>query len=82
MSAWVGLAVDRAERHPDPAERQAADEFVALLTPVVKAFFTDVGFEVANLGVQVFGGDDEVPGQHPPVRVVVFQGLLSRFLRL
>ena len=56
LSAWVGLAVDRAERHPDPAERQAADEFVALMTPVVKAFFTDAGFEVANLGVQVFGG--------------------------
>ena len=56
LSAWVGLAVDRAERHPDPAERQAADEFVALLTPVVKAFFTDAGSEVANIGVQVFGG--------------------------
>ena len=56
LSAWVGLAIDRAERHPDPAERQAADEFVALLTPVVKAFFTDAGFEVANIGVQVFGG--------------------------
>jgi hypothetical protein len=29
---------------------------VALLTPVVKAFFTDAGSEVANIGVQVFGG--------------------------
>jgi len=36
--------------------RRQADDLVALLTPVVKAFFTDTGFEVSNLGVQVFGG--------------------------
>ena len=29
---------------------------MALMTPVMKAFFTDIGFEVANLGVQIYGG--------------------------
>jgi len=56
LAVWVACAVDVAERHPDAARRQEADDLVALLTPVVKAFFTDMGFEVTNLGMQVFGG--------------------------
>lgn len=56
LSAWVGMALDRAEKHPDPAEREAADELVALLTPIIKAYQTDMGFEVANLAVQIYGG--------------------------
>jgi alkylation response protein AidB-like acyl-CoA dehydrogenase len=56
LAAWIGLAIDRAERHPDPAARQEADDLVALMTPILKAFFTDYGFEATNLGVQVYGG--------------------------
>jgi Acetyl-CoA dehydrogenase C-terminal like/Acyl-CoA dehydrogenase, C-terminal domain len=56
LAAWVAMAVDEAHRHPDPAAREAADEFVALMTPIVKAFVTDVGFEATNLGMQVLGG--------------------------
>ena len=41
---------------PRPGGAAGGRRFVALLTPVVKAFLTDTGFEVANLGVQVFGG--------------------------
>ena len=52
----TGLALDLAERHPDPAVRQEAEDRVALMTPVIKAFFTDSGFEATNLGMQVFGG--------------------------
>lgn len=44
-------AIDRAH-HGDAGQRGLAD----LLTPVTKAFGTDVGVEVASLGVQVFGG--------------------------
>ena len=33
-----------------------ADDLVSLMTPVIKAFFTDYGFEGTNLGLQVFGG--------------------------
>jgi len=47
---------DVARRAPDAAERAAAHQRVALLTPVAKAFATDIGCEVASIGVQVHGG--------------------------
>lgn len=53
---WIGREVDVARHHPDPGRRQAADDLVQLMTPVVKAFLTDEGFAAANLGLQVFGG--------------------------
>lgn len=56
LSVWVAQQLDLSNHSGDPQERQRADELVALLTPVVKAFFTDAAFEVANLGVQVYGG--------------------------
>ena len=56
LALWTAQALDVAERHGDGAIRQQADDFVALMTPVVKAFLTDTGSEVANLGLQVFGG--------------------------
>jgi acyl-CoA dehydrogenase len=52
----TAVASDRAERSADAAARQAAQERASLLTPVAKAFSTDVGSEVASLGVQVHGG--------------------------
>lgn len=56
LSYWVGLNLDIAEKHPDVAKRQEADDLVALLTPIVKAYQTDMGFDVANLAVQIHGG--------------------------
>jgi len=56
LAGWVALQVDRARKHPDPDERTRADGFVALLTPVIKAAFTDMGFESAVQAQQVFGG--------------------------
>ncbi|HYD70842.1 acyl-CoA dehydrogenase C-terminal domain-containing protein [Azospirillum sp.] len=56
LAVWVGMNIDRAESHADPEVRKEADDLVALLTPIVKAFTTDMGFEVTNLGVQIFGG--------------------------
>jgi len=47
---------DVARRSKDAAERAAAGHRVALLTPVAKAFSTDIGCEVASIGVQVHGG--------------------------
>jgi acyl-CoA dehydrogenase len=52
----TAVALDRANRSPDAATRQAAHERASLLTPAAKAFSTDVGCEVASLGVQVHGG--------------------------
>ena len=47
---------DVARRAKKDAERAAAHARVALLTPVAKAFATDIGCEVASIGVQVHGG--------------------------
>jgi len=56
LGSWIAREIDRYQRSPDPAEVQAAEDLVALLIPVFKAFGTDMGFECANLGVQVLGG--------------------------
>ncbi|MBI1274949.1 acyl-CoA dehydrogenase [bacterium] len=50
------LHLDISHRHPLPEVRQAADEWIQLMTPVIKALFTDMGHELANVGMQVFGG--------------------------
>jgi alkylation response protein AidB-like acyl-CoA dehydrogenase len=52
----TAVALDRARLEADPAARQAAQERASLLTPVAKAFATDIGCEVASLGLQVHGG--------------------------
>jgi alkylation response protein AidB-like acyl-CoA dehydrogenase len=52
----TGAAIDRSHRGKDEAARKAGHERASLLTPVAKAFSTDVGTEVASLGVQVHGG--------------------------
>jgi hypothetical protein len=52
----TAIALDRAERASDATARQLAHERASLLTPVAKAFSTDIGIEVTSLGVQVHGG--------------------------
>jgi acyl-CoA dehydrogenase len=52
----TAAAIDRSQRSQDSAERQAASDRAALLTPVAKAFATDIAVEVASLGIQVHGG--------------------------
>jgi alkylation response protein AidB-like acyl-CoA dehydrogenase len=52
----TGAAIDRAHRDKTEAARKAAHQRASLLTPVAKAFSTDIGIEVASLGVQVHGG--------------------------
>jgi alkylation response protein AidB-like acyl-CoA dehydrogenase len=49
-------AIDRARHEPDAAAREAAQRRVDLLIPVVKAWSTDLGVEIASTGVQVHGG--------------------------
>jgi 3-(methylsulfanyl)propanoyl-CoA dehydrogenase len=49
-------AIDRSQREPDGERRRKASERAGLLTPLAKAFSTDIGNEVASLGVQVHGG--------------------------
>jgi alkylation response protein AidB-like acyl-CoA dehydrogenase len=52
----TAVAIDRAHRGADERARRAAHDRASLLTPVAKAFATDIGVEVASLGVQVHGG--------------------------
>ncbi|UEM21853.1 acyl-CoA dehydrogenase C-terminal domain-containing protein [Skermanella mucosa] len=56
LAAWVGMNIDVSIKHPDPEVRREADDLVALMTPVVKAFFTDHGFDATNMGMQLYGG--------------------------
>src|SRR3984885_3405543 len=52
----TALALDRAERGPDKTTREAGHARASLLTPLAKAFSSDIGIEVTSLGVQVHGG--------------------------
>lgn len=56
LGLWAGLQVDMVEKHPDAEGRQAADEALGLLTPVIKAYFTDMGFELSATAMQCYGG--------------------------
>jgi hypothetical protein len=56
LAGWAALELDRSLRHPNAAERAKSESRVAVLTPVIKAGFTDFGFESAVLAQQVFGG--------------------------
>ena len=62
ISAMRGLAyrnaeaIDRASHESDASQRQSADEQAALLTPLSKAWATDVGCELVSVGLQVHGG--------------------------
>ncbi|KAB2919363.1 MAG: acyl-CoA dehydrogenase [Hyphomicrobiaceae bacterium] len=56
LALWVGVLVDCAHKHPRAEEKRAADDLVSLLTPVIKAYFTDWGYQCATLAQQIFGG--------------------------
>lgn len=52
----VAMHMDLARHHPNPATRQTHQARVDLLIPVVKGWSTEIGIEIASLGVQVHGG--------------------------
>jgi acyl-CoA dehydrogenase len=53
---WTALKSDIAHRSEDEKERQAADDHMALMTPIIKGVLTDRGFDNAVMAQQVFGG--------------------------
>ena len=53
---WVGLNLDFLGGHPDAEVREEAEALLAVATPVLKAYFTDSGFEATNTGLQCYGG--------------------------
>lgn len=56
LAYWISTELDVSERVEDPEERLRAEDLVSLMTPIIKAFLTDIGFENTNLAMQVFGG--------------------------
>jgi len=52
----TAATLDRSLRASDPAEREAARGRLDLLTPLVKAWCSDLGFEIASMALQVHGG--------------------------
>ena len=53
---WSAIRSDVAHRSGDDKERQAADDHMGLMTPIIKGVLTDKGFEHAVMAQQVYGG--------------------------
>lgn len=53
---FTALQVDVSENSEDAEDKKIAEDLLALLTPIAKAFLTETGFESANLALQCFGG--------------------------
>ncbi|MDQ8163886.1 MAG: acyl-CoA dehydrogenase C-terminal domain-containing protein [Gemmatimonadota bacterium] len=56
LAYFVGIRIDLEHRHADAAVRQEAEDLVSLMTPVLKAFLTDKGFDNTNIALQTLGG--------------------------
>jgi alkylation response protein AidB-like acyl-CoA dehydrogenase len=56
LAVWTALNIDLSHHHPDPLRRAQAEDLVSLITPVIKAFFSDYGYETTTLCQQVLGG--------------------------
>jgi alkylation response protein AidB-like acyl-CoA dehydrogenase len=56
LASWVALLFSVGQFGADPQEREEANDLCQLLTPVIKAYFTDKGFEATNAAMQIFGG--------------------------
>ena len=53
---WGALQVDLSHKAATAEERQAADDLIGLLTPVIKGYCTDKGYDIATAAQQVYGG--------------------------
>jgi alkylation response protein AidB-like acyl-CoA dehydrogenase len=56
LANWAALKVDIRHRHTDEKLKAEADDWIQLMTPIIKAYMTDGGSEIANLGMQIHGG--------------------------
>jgi len=53
---FASMQGDIMTKSEDPAARKLANQVLDILTPIIKAFLTETGFESANLGLQCYGG--------------------------
>ena len=56
LAFWVSQQIDVSLNHSDPKIKEQANDLVSLMTPLIKSFFTDIGMEITNDSIQVFGG--------------------------
>ena len=56
LAFWLSQQIDVSLNHENEEVKKSAEELVSLMTPVVKSFFTDMGTEITNEAIQVFGG--------------------------
>ena len=56
LAFWVSQQIDVSLNHSNDQTRKTASEVVSLMTPLIKSFFTDMGMEITNDAIQVFGG--------------------------
>ena len=56
LAFWVSQQIDVSLNHPDPKIKETANNMVSMMTPIIKSFFTDIGVEITNDAIQVFGG--------------------------
>jgi hypothetical protein len=56
LTFWAALHEDMSHKAPDDETRQKSNDYMALLTPIIKAYMTDKGNKGANDSLQVFGG--------------------------
>ncbi|MEP6833093.1 MAG: acyl-CoA dehydrogenase C-terminal domain-containing protein [Gemmatimonas sp.] len=56
LAYWVGILIDIELHSPDAAKKEEAEDLVALMTPVIKAFLTDKGYDATNIAMQTLGG--------------------------
>tara|TARA_Y100000590_G_scaffold180443_1_gene205648 strand:- start:451 stop:2229 length:1779 start_codon:yes stop_codon:yes gene_type:complete len=56
LAFWLSQNADVMLKHSDPIVKENASDLVALMTPAIKSFFTDIGVEITNNAMQVYGG--------------------------
>ena len=56
LAFWVSQQIDVSLNHSNPTIRKNANDMVSMMTPLIKSFFTDIGMEITNDAIQVFGG--------------------------
>jgi len=56
LSFWLAQQTEVSLHHKDSKIKQEASDLVSLMTPIVKSLFTDMGMEITNDAMQIFGG--------------------------
>ena len=56
LAFWVSQQIDVSLNHSDTTIKKNANDMVSMMTPLIKSFFTDIGMEITNDAIQVFGG--------------------------